>query len=213
MPPRYAYWTILVDGQATAFRAAQQDDLMPTFKRLKIKHPSAVLMWFQNGKLWPSRLDAQEAMRERGERGRSADPKQSGFRGRKKLEWQPKSGPATEHRTKLEWRPPGEKPHREKPRGKDPRGEKPGLDWKPRGATPSKMARPRDERTSRAPGRTSGERQPEGRRDRTWRPGGDHKDPRQKYKDAKKAKWQRFKKTIRTRWETHQGKKRRDEES
>ena len=30
-----------------------------------------------------------------------------------------------------------------------------------------------------------------------WRPGGEHKDPRQKYKDAKKAKWSRFKQNIR----------------
>ena len=35
---------------------------MPTFKRLKAKNDTAVMMWFQNGKLWPSRIDAQEAM-------------------------------------------------------------------------------------------------------------------------------------------------------
>ena len=29
----------------------------------------------------------------------------------------------------------------------------------------------------------------EAKRDKNWRPGGEHKDPRQKYKDAKKAKW------------------------
>ena len=38
MPPRYAYWTIIVDDQPTAFRAGAQEDLMPTFKRLKEKH-------------------------------------------------------------------------------------------------------------------------------------------------------------------------------
>ena len=37
------------------------------------------------------------------------------------------------------------------------------------------------------------------RRDSKWRPGGDHKDPRQKYKDAKKAKWTRVKQVIRAR--------------
>ena len=41
MPPRYAYWTILVDEQPTAFRAGDRDDLQPTFKRLKEKQPSA----------------------------------------------------------------------------------------------------------------------------------------------------------------------------
>ncbi len=35
----------------------------------------------------------------------------------------------------------------------------------------------------------------------TWRPGGTHEDPRQKYKDAKKAKWTRFKDAIRRRSE------------
>jgi hypothetical protein len=35
----------------------------------------------------------------------------------------------------------------------------------------------------------------------TWRPGGKHVDPRQKYKDAKKAKWTRFKEGIRARSE------------
>ena len=72
MPPRYAYWTILVDDQPTAFRAGAKEDLLPTFNRLKEKHASATMMWFQNGKLWPSRLDAQEAMRARGEMGRRA---------------------------------------------------------------------------------------------------------------------------------------------
>ena len=35
MPPRYAYWTILVDGGPTAFRAAEPDELLPTLKRLQ----------------------------------------------------------------------------------------------------------------------------------------------------------------------------------
>ena len=73
MPPRYAYWTIIVDDQPTAFRASAQEDLMPTFKRLKERHPSAAMKWFQNGKLWPSRLDAQEAMRARGAFAPSGD--------------------------------------------------------------------------------------------------------------------------------------------
>ena len=41
-------------------------------------------------------------------------------------------------------------------------------------------------------------------RNRDWRPGGEHRDPRQKYQDAKKAKWQRFKKEIRERHERRQ---------
>ena len=209
MPPRHAYWTILVDEQPTAFRAALLEDLQPTFKRLKEKHPSARVVWFQNGKVWNSRLDAQEAMRARGEMGRRGDVRQS-FRDRPreprpeqadrrdasgKLEWKPKGAPR--EGGKLEWKPKGAP--REggklewKRKGAPREGEK--LEWKPKGA-------PRRARAS----------QPGERRDRTWRPGGEHRDPRQKYKDAKKAKWSRFKQTIRKRWEGKQGKKKKDEE-
>ena len=34
MPPRFAYWTILVGGLPTAFRAAEREEIEPTFKRL-----------------------------------------------------------------------------------------------------------------------------------------------------------------------------------
>jgi hypothetical protein len=42
-------------------------------------------------------------------------------------------------------------------------------------------------------------------RSSTWRPGGKHVDPRQKYKDAKKAKWTRFKEGIRARSDGRRG--------
>ena len=279
MPPRYAYWTILVDNQPTAFRSAMQEDLMPTFKRLKQKHPSAEMKWFQNGKLWDSRTDAQEAMLVRGERGRAGDARQGGFRDRKhssrpqdlktsrpqgRPEWKPKgSGFAPERREKLDWKPKGEftpapkradrparpewkpkgsgfdrerkpewKPKREggkpewKPKGSFDRERKP--DWKPKGSfdrTRKPEWKPRSENREPEPNRTRpGTRNPEPGttpkrkwipkeeykrskgistpRDSKWRPGGEHKDPRQKYKDAKKAKWTRFKKTVRTRWES-----------
>ena len=243
MPPRYAYWTILVDDQPTAFRAGSQDDLMPTFKRLKLKHPSAKMMWWQNGKLWDSRLDAQAAMHARGEMGRAGDFRQRHRERRDdKLEWKPKSArgttpkptesgfpvrrsfgeggsrPGSHRRTeKLDWKPKGEAgiPVRRgfskggsRPAGigrpdshrvSEPRREK--LDWKPKSETtaPKRKWIPKEE-FKKAQGI-------EARRDKTWRPGGEHKDPRQKYKDAKKAKWGRFKQTIRKRWEAKGGKK------
>lgn len=192
---------------------------MPTFKRLQSKHPGARMMWFQNGKLWTSRLEAQEAMHVRGERGRSADPKQFGFRARKKLDWKPRgvgenlpvrrsspsgggSSPGGERqprRERPEWKPRGEA---ESPsRSSRPR-ERSKLDWKPRDESASRPST-RDELPRRKPAARSGSG-----RDKTWRPGGEHKDPRQKYKDAKKAKWQRLKTNIRSRWEAKQGKKR-----
>lgn len=116
MPPRFAYWTITVDNQPTAFRAREIADLLPTFKRLKERHPSAQMLWFERGRLWSSREQAREAARAR--RAPSAESREP------------------------------------KAEGQEPRP-------------------------------------------RTWRPGGDHRDPRQKYKDARKARWQRFKQRIR----------------
>ncbi len=159
MPPRYAYWTILVDNQPTAFRAASQEDLLPTFKRLKQKHDSATMMWFQNGKLWPSRVDAQEAMRMRGERGREGDRRQGGgFRSRQrdsvsrarsepssnKLEWQPKekTSSGTRHEApgtrsagtqpdRIEWKPKGSFTPAPK------RADRP--EWKPKSESSNKL--------------------------------------------------------------------------
>ena len=220
MPPRHAYWTILVDERPTAFRGAAQEDLQPTFKRLKEKHPSARMVWFQNGKVWATRLEAQEAMRARGEMGRRGDVRQGGgFRDRGrparvdqpverrdasgKLEWRPKSVPKTtaQHRKPGFGRPDGK-------RGTHSNREQ--LEWRPKGSatatktTDPKKPRPRHE--ARATGR------PGQRRDKNWRPGGEHRDPRQKYKDAKKAKWTRFKQTVRKRWESKQNRKKKDDE-
>ena len=359
MPPRYAYWTIIVDGQPTAFRSGALEDIMPTFNRLKEKQPSAELKWFQNGQLWSSRHDAQEFMRARGDRGREKDPRQakdrdpgSGVRNSEsgqperawnaKPEWKTRSSfkpsfaprssgastfakaPADSSEGKPAWKPKGtfepkEAGHRsasgDKPawKPKVDAGDKPA--WKPKGASartsfgdredkpawkgqaksdrkpewkpkgtfkpkeaghasgwgekpafakatvgkpawkgkPSGTAReqarssfrpksytPKDEgagltRSSKAreqkldwspkaesrpggPNAGFAPRDPdapkrkwvpkaeykkslgiEAKRDDKWRPGGEHVDPKQKYKDAKKAKWTRVKATIRAR--------------
>lgn len=139
MPPRHAYWTIIVDNQPTAFRAHDAEELEPTLNRLKEKHPTAVMRWFERGKLWESR-DAARA---------------EGF-GRGERRW-------------------------EGPRPERPVDSGPGFSREGRGGDEEKP------------------------RDRKWRPGGDHRDPRQKYKDAKKAKWDRFKKTIRQRTDRKRG--------
>lgn len=134
MPPRYAYWTIIVDDQPTAFRSGSQEELMPTFNRLKAKNATAVMMWFQNGKLWPSRVDAQEMMHARGEMGRRGDEKQAGrgsfreggagssFRGR-----DPERKPS-QSRERSAWTPRGEPSTPAPARNADAK-----LDWKPKG--------------------------------------------------------------------------------
>ena len=123
MPPRHAYWTIIVDGAPTAFRSALPDDLQATFNRLKEKHASATMKWFQAGRLWESKDEAHTKLRD-------------GYRV-----------------------------------GKD------GELIAPEGRE---------------------------RRDYSWRPGGTHEDPREKYQKAKKAKWDRFKQAIRSKADRRQ---------
>ena len=304
MPPRYAYWTIVVDEQPTAFRSASVEEIMPTFNRLKAKQPTAVLKWFQNGKLWDSELAAREAQIRRGEEGRRRDKNQQPDRAPRpatgKLDWKPKETGGAERPPKADWSPraagarprpekrdrpsfrngPNQrdaKPWSPKPSGAKPWGAKPWsakprdtrdqpkLEWSPRekptGSRPERRdrppfksktnqheprpwaakprdprdrppykggsshgdskprgAKPRDTRdepklewsprqTPSAPRPEKPARQPfkggaeprEAKRDAKWRPGGEHRDPRQKYKDAKKAKWTKFKAQIRKR--------------
>ena len=122
MPPRYAYWTIIADGLPTAFRATEREELMPTYQRLREKHPDAVMKWFARGKLWDSPEQAR----------------------------------------------------------RDNAGARDGGRDERRGGGGSHRAGARDLRD-----RSEAAREP---RDRNWRPGGEHRDPRQKFKDAKKAR-------------------------
>src|SRR5512132_3216839 len=57
MPPRHHYWTIILEGKPTAFRAHTQDELAPTLRQLQARHPDAVMKWFARGRLWESQED------------------------------------------------------------------------------------------------------------------------------------------------------------
>jgi hypothetical protein len=61
VPPRYAYWTILIDQAPTAFRARQREELLPTFNQLRRTNPDIVLKWFAGGKLWDNPEQARWA--------------------------------------------------------------------------------------------------------------------------------------------------------
>ena len=61
MPPRYVYWTILIDGAATAFRAKDREELLPTFTQLSRTNKDVTLRFFARGKLWDSPEQAQWA--------------------------------------------------------------------------------------------------------------------------------------------------------
>ena len=54
MPPRYAYWTILIDKGPTAFRARDRDELLPTLTQLRRTNTDVELKWFARGRLWDS---------------------------------------------------------------------------------------------------------------------------------------------------------------
>ena len=61
MPPRHHYWTIILEGKPTAFRAHTQDELMPTLRQLQSRHPDAVLKWFARGRLWNTQEEERNA--------------------------------------------------------------------------------------------------------------------------------------------------------
>jgi hypothetical protein len=65
MPPRHVYWTIILEGQPTAFRARTREELLPTLRQLHSRHPDAVLMWFARGRLWQSQEEEREARTQR----------------------------------------------------------------------------------------------------------------------------------------------------
>jgi len=68
MPPRYAYWTILIDNQATAFRAREREELLPTLAQLRRTNADVVMKWFARGRIWESREAEIAAQQQRKER-------------------------------------------------------------------------------------------------------------------------------------------------
>ena len=83
MPPRHTYWTIILEGTPTAFRAHTQEELLPTLKQLQARHPDAVLKWFARGRLWHSPEEEKMA----------ADLKRRGpGRERRGPQWRPGGG-------------------------------------------------------------------------------------------------------------------------
>jgi hypothetical protein len=65
MPPRFRYWTVVIDGVITAFRANEPQELVPTLRQLQRHAPGALLMWVENGRLWRSPEEARRAAVER----------------------------------------------------------------------------------------------------------------------------------------------------
>jgi hypothetical protein len=77
MPPRYVYWTILIDNKPTAFRAQDRADLLPTLTQLRRTNQDVVMKYFAHGRVWDSQEQAREAGRPaaaREKRGRDWRP-------------------------------------------------------------------------------------------------------------------------------------------
>ena len=156
MPPRYAYWTILIDDKPTAFRAREQAELLPTLQQLKRTNPNALMKWFARGKLWDTPEQAQWASRNL--------PKQSERRGR---DWRP-GGSHRDERARFQKRP--DRPAKDARSPSPPKFEK-----RPFAERPTERHRRPDERP-RWSGKPTGGKptgwQPTGGKPTGWKPTG-----------------------------------------
>src|SRR5262245_48769197 len=130
MPPRYAYWTILIDGKATAFRAREREELLPTFNQLARKSADIVMRYFARGRLWDNPEQAQWASR---------NPPVAHTEPRNR-DWRP-GGQHKDPRARCEKRTPDHKPFR--PNERKPRFEERSGKPPDRFASEERRARPR----------------------------------------------------------------------
>jgi len=141
MPPRYAFWTILIDGKPTAFRARERDELVPTFQQLRRTNKDVVFKWFARGRLWETPEEAQAAQRA---------PKRTGDK--RGSEWRPggaHADPRARFKKKLGEPPSGRPPRRDRPwSGKPPSGGPPRRD-RPWSSKPPSGQPPRGDRRNR----------------------------------------------------------------
>lgn len=181
MPPRHTYWTIILEGKPTAFRAHSDAELLPTFRQLQSRHPDVVMKWFSRGRLWSSPAEEQAALAAR--RGERREPRAR--------DWRPGGShqdprdrfklPRDEKRRRFAermWRERREEDGAEaarRPGGKPPagpwrprtewRGRGPGTGQRPGGSDPASPGRGGEGQGSRAKGGEAG------RPDRPGRPG------------------------------------------
>jgi 23S rRNA pseudouridine2605 synthase len=219
MPPRFAYWTILIDNTPTAFRARDREELLPTFAQLKRKSEDVVIKWFAQGRLWDS-PEAQRAVGRKpaftGEKrgndwrpgGTHKDPRDR-FKKKNRPERAWSEGDAAPPRRPRSDSAAGSRPWRDKPAA-PARGDRP-WSGKPTGAPPrndrpwqTKPTGPRSERkpwsNKPAGGAPHGNRpwrdKPAGppRGDRPWSnkpPGGDRRPWSGKPTGGERKPWQK----------------------
>ncbi|MGE5243907.1 MAG: hypothetical protein ACM3SQ_06745 [Betaproteobacteria bacterium] len=144
MPPRYAFWTILIDDGSTAFRARERAELLPTLAQLRRTNKNVEMRWFARGRLWTS-PEEERAARQR--------PKPAQKRGR---DWRPggEHKDPRAHFRELEQKRRQEKRKRSFERKqRDGRGPKPHHPRSERKPFPAPKERPprRDERPESPP--------------------------------------------------------------
>jgi len=90
MPPRHAYWTILIDDKPTAFRAREREELLPTFHQLQRKNTNVVMQWFARGRLWESQEREHEDFQRRKRTGGAPAGRSASAGGEKRAaDWRP----------------------------------------------------------------------------------------------------------------------------
>ncbi len=188
MPPRYAYWTILIDGAATAFRAREREELLPTLHQLQRKNQNVTMQWFARGKLWESREAEQEDFQRHKRHAEAPFAKAPSSGERRNADWRPGGAHKDprdrfkkKHRPVRAWSeddeprdrkpqgPPSDRPWQGRKPAGPPRENKPWQGKKPGGAPRERWAKdrkpeaPRDERPSNRPANDA--RPP---RERSW---------------------------------------------
>ncbi len=153
MPPRFAYWTILIDNAPTAFRAREAEELLPTVAQLKRTNANVILKWFARGRLWDSQQQERDDFQRRKWRPanqRGGDPAPGERPERRSKDWRP-GGDHKDPRARFSkekrrqekragderWQrkpAPGVKPWPQKPRGTSKpwqgKAERPGKPWR-----------------------------------------------------------------------------------
>lgn len=153
MPPRFVYWTILVDNKATAFRARDREELLPTLNQLRRRNADVVMKWFARGRLWES-PEAERAIARAPrppEEKRGQDWRPGGQHKDSRDRFKRKNGDNATRGASVGHRGAGErKPWRDKPAGGAPRGNRSSSGRPPSGA--SRGDRPWSAKTAGAPG-------------------------------------------------------------
>ena len=162
MPPRFAYWTIIIDDAPTAFRARDRAELIGVLRQLANRNPNAVMKWFAHGKLWDSPEQERAASREAARAQR--EPRGP--------DWRP-GGKHADPRARFEKR--GARHRREHDKRREEAGGA-GGDRPAQGPQEEQSRPPAQGYPHRRPRPERRDAKPRGRERRPWERGGDRND-------------------------------------